>query len=411
MEKKDHGLIEPGALLAGVLLTTLLALFLCSIIFGLQFNLIRRFPLGLDFVDFYRGAQNFVAGFPLYVDPRFVTPPTAAMLLAPLTFFSQHTATIIYIFINVLCIFFGLVLLKKESGCSWLIVPAGLASCPAVFLFERGNIDGFVFLLITFTLVYWNKREGLVACALAFACLLKVYPVLLFVPALIERRWRMIFIACVVAFIFVIITPSNWYNFLSERVFGRSIFFDPKENISLINGLYFLRELLCMYVGKEFNYTMNAGISAEYGIPLWIFGFSIFSLFFNTARHHKELGNEKNLSLLRILFVFPMFLYPAQVYQYSQIMNLIVFVFLWKMNKTEASLFDKQWIYHLVLLCIAISCTYNYAFVLATGSIYFYGIVPLANLFVFLLMVVLVSKKLLLVSKEATELTSSSAAI
>jgi len=411
VERKRHELFEPGLLLAGVLLTSVFALFLCSIETDLPLTLIRRFPLGLDFADFYRGAQHFLAGESLYIEKRFVTPPVAAVLFSPLTFFAQHTATVLFLFINIALVALGLVLLKKETGCSWLLVFAGLASCPALFLFERGNIDGIVFFLIVMTLVFWRRREGLIGCALMLAALLKLYPVLLFIPAIIERRWRMLRFAALSAIPWLLILHGDWIRFFTDRFFTRSSFFDHKENISLTNGIFFVRDIIATVMGWDFNRPINAGISSEYALPLWFFGVALFTLFYALIHSLQRLSDEQNLSIVRVLFVLPMYLYPVQVYQYTQVLSLIVLTFMWKTQRSGFFSLGSKLLGNTVLFFLALSCTYNHGFVETIGSRQFYGIVPFSNLLVFLSMLLLVSKKQLQLSKVDPELTSTSAPV
>ncbi len=411
MERKRHELFEPGLLLAGVLLASVFALFLCSILTDLPFTLIRRFPLGLDFADFYHGAQHFLAGESLYSEKRFVTPPVAAILFSPLTVFDQYRATVVFLCINIALVACGLVMLKKETGCSWLLVCAGLVSCPAVFLFERGNIDGIVFFLVVFTLVSWRRREGLVGCTLMLASLLKLYPILLFIPAIIERRWRMLSYAALSAIPWLLILYQDWIRFFTDRFFTRSTFFDHKENISLTNGIFFIRDMISTVMGFDFSRPMNAGISSEYALPLWFFGVALFTLFYTLVYRIQRLSDEQNLSIVRILFVLPMYLYPVQVYQYTQVLSLIVLTFMWKTQRSGVFSLGSRFLSNTVLFFLALSCTYNHGFVETTGYRQLYGIVPFSNLLVFLFMLLLVSKKQLQLSKTDPELTSTSAPV
>jgi len=387
------------------------ALFLCSILTDLPLTLIRRYPLGLDFADFYRGAQHFLAGESLYIEQRFVTPPVAAVLFSPLTFFDKHTATVIFLFINIALVALGLVLLKKETGCSWLLVIAGLASCPAIFLFERGNIDGIVFFLIVMTLVFWRRQEGLIGCTLMLASLLKLYPVLLFIPAIIERRWRMLSFAALSAMPWLLIAYQDWIRFFTDRFFTRSAFFDHKENISLTNGIFFVRDIIATLMGWDFNHPINASISSEYALPLWFFGVALFTLLYALVHSIQRLSDEQNLSIVRVLFVLPMYLYPVQVYQYTQVLSLIVLTFMWKTQRSGFFSLGSKLLGNTVLFFLALSFTYNHGFVETTGYRQLYGIVPFSNLLVFLFMLLLVSKKQLHLSKVDPELTSTSAPV
>jgi hypothetical protein len=391
----DRQLIfDPGHLIAGVVLSSLAALFLCSLITDLPFTLLQRYPLGLDFGDFYRAAERYVSGTPLYVDLRYVTPPTAAILFAPLTFLSLRSATLLFLVVNLVVVCLGLVIIKRNSGCSWLLVPGALLSYPVLFLLERGNVDGLVFLLVAFTLVGWGRRDTWIGVTLMMASLLKVYPLLLFIPAAIERRWRLLGAAALFALPWILLCPGDWYQFVTSRLFKRSLFFDFQENVSLTNGLFFLREVVIKATGGDWVADLSVGISASYAKPLWFVSLILSSASFVVIRRDRSVVSNRDWGLLSILFVLPMFLYPAQVYQYSQILVFLVLIATWKGCVSGELGVERAWSANIVLALMALSLTHNQGFVAASGVRYAYGIVPLANLAIFSIVIFFVLGKL-----------------
>ena len=217
-----------------------------------------------DFSFFFNAGRAFVAGRNPYDDISLVTPPVSLALAVPLASLEFNTARWWVAAAQVALLLGGFALLLR------LFVPAGPSngaqarqiwcwgllalalSYPFLFLLDRLNIDGFVAAFTAFSL-FWAQRETerpgwpraiLAGGLLAIAVGLKVYPILMILPLLAWRRWRVLGAFGGALALMALAAPTLWVRYVSERLLQRADTFACFENASLPNTFRFVAEMV-----------------------------------------------------------------------------------------------------------------------------------------------------------------------
>lgn len=204
-----------------------------------------------DYIDFFRASENIIAGKSPYDIPfdRYVTTPIPAIanaLFVPLGF--EAARALFYLLIP-LSLAAGYLLITTSFGFNEtdknLVLIAGLVSLlfsyPFYFLLQRENIDGWVFLFLCAGF-YWlakPKKEFASGFFFSLAIAFKIYPILLLVPVLLSKKWRLLLwiglwlaLWGVISFFWI----SDFQNALATR--SQTVFrFD--ENGSLVATISF----------------------------------------------------------------------------------------------------------------------------------------------------------------------------
>ena len=160
---------------------------------------------GLDYADFFSASEKIVSGQSPYgiSNNRYVTTPIPAIaniVFLPLGF---GNARILFYFLIPFSLAVGYRLIISTLGFTEtdkdLVSTAGLVSLlfsyPFYFLLQRENIDGWVFLFLCSGL-YWlpkPKKEWISGLSFSLAIVFKIYPVLIILPILLSKKWRLLF--------------------------------------------------------------------------------------------------------------------------------------------------------------------------------------------------------------------------
>src|SRR5262249_52111382 len=116
---------------------------------------VNRFGLAIDFLEVYRGGELVRQGKTPYEVPRYVYPPLPALLTAPATSASFEVVRRVVPILILLATGGALFLLHRvlapaDGRRDGFFVAASvgvlLLSYPFLFLFNRGNLDGFALL-------------------------------------------------------------------------------------------------------------------------------------------------------------------------------------------------------------------------------------------------------------------------
>jgi hypothetical protein len=213
----------------------------------------RVFFAGYDYSEFYAASRAILSGHSPYGVPRYVTPPLPALANAPLALLPFGAAQPLA----------ALLTAAAVGGAAWLAFalhrPADpgdaalmqlcsavtiLFSYPFYFLFERGNVDGFVALLLCAGLAAARRREWLGGLLFALAIGFKVYPALILIPCLLARRWRLAGWTAFFLSLTVIAFPGMWSEYVTLRVLARATEWKMQENGSLMNSLRFFGKMI-----------------------------------------------------------------------------------------------------------------------------------------------------------------------
>ena len=254
-----------------------------------------------------------------------MTPPLPALLNVPLARFRWESVRYYVsgaVFLAVLGSYLTIHFLFSRGGADrqwpafffsgFLIISF---SYPFYFLFDRGNIDGFVLLLITLALLASaNKYElaGGVLLGMAIAC--KVYPLLLFVPVALNRRWRMLAGAILTIAVLMTLGWELWSEFLFERLPARAGGLQIDENGSLVSTFaYFARlakHALPWLVDVE-------GVSSLFRVLSYVVFSGLLGASALADWHQGAARSTEDFSV-RVLTYFPfMVAMPALAYHYE----------------------------------------------------------------------------------------------
>ncbi|MCX6790659.1 MAG: glycosyltransferase family 87 protein [Candidatus Gribaldobacteria bacterium] len=161
----------------------------------------------MDFRGFYVAGKSFSNGLnpylnniaisPVYFDSnnflatsRFIYPPIALFLFAPLALLPYFWAKLVFSFLIGVCLFLVFYLLKKRFDIKTEFLLLIFLSFPIVASFERGQIDLLILLLVI--LAWFKKDKWYGGLFLATACVLKVYPVLLWIFFAVRKNWKIV---------------------------------------------------------------------------------------------------------------------------------------------------------------------------------------------------------------------------
>lgn len=303
---------------------------------------------GSDYVDFFQASQSLLAGKSPYLVERYVTSPLPAILNTALVPLGFDTARFVFAFILTACMLLSywliwrLVGLHEKGFEGQLILAAGLMvitlSYPFYFLFERGNTDSLVMLLICLSLYLMRsrRREWLVGLLFTLAILIKVYPVMLALPLFFYRRWKvMLWIGFWGALGLVSFIP--WYGDMVMTLAGRSQMFRFLENGSIVSMFVFIIMILRLF-GLQLSISPWAVVGSAVVYALLI-TFLVYSDIYFGQKPEVE-----RFSQAAFLYFPFMVVLPKVAYQYEMIWLILlvpVLCTLWEKaddKKTRATL-------------------------------------------------------------------------
>ena len=207
----------------------------------LFFSLLSNRPLILmpmlsiqhDFWDFYVGINAFLRDLNPYLAMRLFTPPSSLLIALPFAFLPWLLAAFLFFCAN--CI---LVLVSLTRFCRMIGLNEGdvrrmqaitLCYFPFHFLVAKGNIDGIVLCLVLLAFSSDTISKGV---ALGLSVAMKLYPALLVVTALRQRRFRLAITASLAALLVQIPFLRLEHAFL-KAVAGRGAIVNTFENVGI----------------------------------------------------------------------------------------------------------------------------------------------------------------------------------
>ncbi len=226
---------------------------------------------GVDFWQYYAASQSFWKGKSMYAILGFVTPPVSALVVTPLAFMTFDVGKVVIFIFNLLAVPLAISLLyshlfttarKSQKNMAIGVYPYITTvvllslSYPYLYLVSRGNADGEVLLLVVLSLILMGHSEVLSGFLLALAIGIKVYPLLLLLPLLVFRRYRVVISTGIFLLVFVLLTPEQWYQYVTERLWRRSAVFVTRDNASIMSAFFFLGRLAQRILG-------GLGVSVE----------------------------------------------------------------------------------------------------------------------------------------------------
>ena len=181
--------------------------------------------LGFDFLAYHQAAVRLLNGQPLY-DMSFQTtggfglfyyPPTFAPLIVPFGFLSATTAVWTWTAILVGSFAVGVVVLPVSRTVRWWVVLLAGLSWPFAYAVKLGQVGPVLFLLFAIGWRWLDDPIRLGASA-ALGTASKLQPAIIFVWAILTRRWAAVATGAVVLVALAIAAtllagPSAWSDF------------------------------------------------------------------------------------------------------------------------------------------------------------------------------------------------------
>jgi Glycosyltransferase family 87 len=137
-------------------------------------------------------------GFDLGKINHATDPPTFVLCFEPLTWFSPRTGFWVWTGINAFCFLAALVLLLRwtpglEGETAWIVAALALLFPPVVDHLVWGQNKMLVLLMLVLMMHWMEQRKDAAAgLILAFATLLRAFPLLLVAYLMLMKRWRVV---------------------------------------------------------------------------------------------------------------------------------------------------------------------------------------------------------------------------
>jgi hypothetical protein len=297
---------------------------------SLRFLNTLDFP-GLDYIDYFRASENILNHLSPYeiINTRYVTTPIPALfntIFVPFGF--EHARNIM--FILVACsVAYGIVLSTSLFPFSKLDKKRILLGCfislllsyPFYFLLYRANIDGWVFLFICSGLLFMQKsgKEWLSGCFFSIAIFFKIYPILILLPVLLYRRWRVI-MWCGIWLVLLGVVSSFWL------LDFQSILLEHLQSLLRLdeNGSLYATSLLTFVLLGSLGISIETNLTLISLIPIivaLIYGALIAIMIYADYKMGK---NQRDEIVSYALYLPFMVALPQTAYHYSFIILFIL---------------------------------------------------------------------------------------
>ncbi|MFC1805568.1 glycosyltransferase family 87 protein [Planctomycetota bacterium] len=307
----------PAILIAAILAAQMGAVQVWRLASDTNLSYVTPYFFGLGYHDFYEASQTLLAGKSPYNVGRYVTPPIPAILNAPLTVLPFERAVWVVAALVLVAMFLAYCLSAATffrvggDEASWLLVLGVivvLLSYPFYFLFERGNIDGFVLAAMMLG-VWWSRRRPIVAgLCVALAITTKVYPLLLLAPLITHRRYKVLVVTFVALVVALAVAPRQWLEFV-VRTLQRAGLFDMSENGSILCTFTFIGDGV-----RRLGLTLWPRTWRSLGVLAYVTLFMAASYADHLKRDRRDETDETASTLLYFPFMVAM---PQQAYHYS----------------------------------------------------------------------------------------------
>jgi hypothetical protein len=181
--------------------------------------------LGFDFLAYHQAAVRLLAGQPLYDTSiqetggfgLFYYPPTFAPLILLVGLLSAATAVWVWTAILLGSFAIGVVLLPVSRTIRWWIVLLAGLSWPFAYAIKLGQVGPILFLLFS---IGWRWLDDPIRLGVsaALGTAIKLQPGIIFVWAILTRRWRSVVVGAAVLGVLAVVAtllagPNIWSDF------------------------------------------------------------------------------------------------------------------------------------------------------------------------------------------------------
>ncbi len=227
--------------------------------------------VSVDYREVFLASWYLSLGWNPYEAPRYVYPPLPAQLNVAATRLPYDVVKYLVPLAVLGSVLAALMLLQRtfappggRAGTVFTLASVGILSLsyPFQFLFDRGNLDGFVLLLVATGLYALDRAGGLSGLLLGLAVALKVYPALLAVPLVAKGRWKPVAAMAALLFVLFQLSMELWLFFLQDRVLDRGSQFRLDENGSLAATLGYVEWVVRRVLGARASTLEEVGPSS-----------------------------------------------------------------------------------------------------------------------------------------------------
>ncbi|UCD54847.1 MAG: DUF2029 domain-containing protein [Candidatus Omnitrophota bacterium] len=276
-----------------------------------------------DFRVYHATGRRFIERQNIYERPdQSITPfkysPICAMLMAPLSFFSRKTASLVFFTINfilliVAFIFSGRLIIRDKMSFKEMIF---LYIFPALFTLrfilltlDCGQVGIIIFALIVLGLYFLREKKDMLTGALMGLSIMFKYTPAVFLPYFIfKNKVKLVILIMIFIMLYCVIPATytgmdkqidsikNWFPFITETSFYRGSWYDNK-NQSLFS-------LVLRYFTKDSPYRVSvAGLTFNQGLMItFILGTVIYLLIIFPGKDY-DFRRPVEYSLLFIFMV------------------------------------------------------------------------------------------------------------
>jgi len=297
-------------------------LFVASVFLQKPIYLLYFRYFGADYHYFFDAARDLIAGRNPYLNPSYVQPPLSTFVNVPLSGFDEPTAATIFFVMNLLFVFGAIFIAQRSSDMavterlSIFMLP--MLSAPTLMLFERGNLDGVVVILVAGT-IYFLRRPLICGVLLCAGILVKVYPLIFIFSLLGQKNWRVI-LYCAVALGAAFFALHNLFLSFFANVAARAATAGISENLSSFTFLFALEEVF-LTGNRSADILFKALYYATLGLIL-VFGLLRDRNLSSTNRSDLEIR-----ALMASYLVFTINI-PGLVYLYSGVMIILMLIYM-----------------------------------------------------------------------------------
>jgi len=321
---------------------------------------IDRIFVGYDYKVFWRASVRLGQGESPYSVDQYVTPPVPALVNYPLALLGFRTAVLVVLPAILIAVVgaYGLMSsaflgLRTQEGkvvlfCGLVVI---LCSYPFHFLFDRGNIDGFVLLLTCIALVLVGRRDVAAGFFLAMAIAFKVYPTLLVAPLAVQRRFRTLGATAAFLVLFVLATPGLWMDY-APRVVRRGTGYQQAENGSIVSTFVLAAKGL-----EEVGLDTRNKIWQRVGLATYV---ALLGLCLWADWRARRRGSTEDLLVSLSMYLPFMVAVPAVVFHYEFVVLLPLIPLSCRLWRERAD-GRERWAPMLIAVGVAMSQSQAYA--------------------------------------------------
>lgn len=320
----------PGLLVLLLMALGLAGIMLAQAMLQADLRFVHYMTPCFDYGVFYEASVAIRHGLSPYAAPGYVTPPLPAFVNIPLTYLDfQLVARLIPLSLFA-AVVGGLALLARAFDArvfrlaSWrpsfvLLVLTSIGVCfsyPFIFLCNRGNIDGFVLLFLCAGVACLRKDSLWPVLFFTLAISFKIYPILIVLPLIAYRRWKLLAALCLALLALAALTPGAWLDFFQRLTSWRGSVFRIDENGSMANSLYYIGIFVGSCSGQAATALGVAFANAAIFVYAALLGMALYCDWKKPKNEAEDIGPE-NIGIDMLLYIPFMIAVPKISFHYA----------------------------------------------------------------------------------------------